>query len=172
MTRAGGRTGTGPGPGEAGRREFPYEWEEDAAVSRRELLGLAALTSAALFLGTLVLAVVGRRDDRRRGSPRLIEGGLSVAPGEALYFHYPGKDDQAVLLRLANGETVAYSQKCTHLSCSVYLNEGTQELLCPCHDGKFNAVTGEPIAGPPQRRLPRIRLEQRGSELYAIEEVP
>jgi Rieske Fe-S protein len=45
-------------------------------------------------------------------------------------------------------------------------------LLCPCHDGKFDALTGEPIAGPPQRRLPRIRLEQRGGELYAIEEVP
>jgi hypothetical protein len=31
---------------------------------------------------------------------------------------------------------------------------------------------GSPTAGPPQRRLPRIRLEQRGDALYAVEEVP
>jgi nitrite reductase/ring-hydroxylating ferredoxin subunit len=153
------------------REEFPYDWERDAAVSRRELLRMAVAASGALFAGTVALAFLGRRNDRRRGSPKPIDGALSLAAGQALYFHYPGKDDQAVLLNLPGQGFVAYSQKCTHLSCSVYHGDDGN-LICPCHDGKFDSRTGEPIAGPPQRRLPRIALEERDGQLYALEERP
>jgi Rieske Fe-S protein len=151
--------------------EFPYDWERDASVSRRELLRLAVVTSGALFAGTVLLSFFGRRNDRRRGSPKPIAGGLTLPEGEALYFEYPGKDDQAVLLNLPGEGLVAYSQKCTHLSCSVYYGDDG-DLICPCHDGKFDARTGEPIAGPPQRRLARIVLEERDGELFALEEHP
>jgi nitrite reductase/ring-hydroxylating ferredoxin subunit len=155
---------------DSGQDEFPYDWERDAAMSRRELLRLVLVTSGAVFAGTLALAIFGRRDDRRRGSRMPIEGGAQLAEGEALYFHYPGEGDQAVLLNLPGEGLVAYSQKCTHLSCSVYAKEG--ELICPCHDGKFDARTGEPISGPPERPLPRILLEEQGGQLFAVEERP
>jgi nitrite reductase/ring-hydroxylating ferredoxin subunit len=151
--------------------EFPYDWEQDAAVSRREVLRLAMLASGALFAGTVALAFLGRRDDRRRGNRAPIAGGLQLAEGEALYFNYPGNDDQAVLLNLPGTGFVAYSQKCTHLSCSVYYGDNGH-LICPCHDGEFDARTGEPTAGPPQRALPRILLEERDGQLFALEEVP
>jgi Rieske Fe-S protein len=153
------------------QRDFPYDWEQDASVTRRDLLGLALLASGALFAGTIVLAVLGKRDDRRRGEPKPIEGGTNLAEGGVLYFKYPGSGDQAMLLNLPGTGLVAYSQKCTHLSCSVYYSD-KGEILCPCHDGKFDAHTGEPTAGPPQRRLPRIQLEQRDGQLFAIEESP
>lgn len=156
---------------EAWQGEFPYDWEHDAAVSRRDLLRMVILTSGAFFAGTVTLAFLGRRDNRRRGEPRAIAGGLELAEGEALYFNYPRSDDQAVLLNLPGTGFVAYSQKCTHLSCSVYYSDGG-ELTCPCHDGKFDARTGEPTAGPPQRPLPRIALEKRDGQLFAIEERP
>lgn len=159
-------------PNERYEADFPYEWEADAAVSRRQLLRLAVYASGALFAGTVFLALLGRSDNRRRGSPKPIAGAADLPQGEALYFHYPGEDDQAVLLNLPGAGLVAYSQKCTHLSCSVYFKQATQELHCPCHDGKFEASTGEPISGPPQRRLPRIVLEQRGDQLFAMEEQP
>ncbi len=156
---------------EAAHDEFPYDWEHDAAMSRRELLRLVLVTSGALFAGTLALAAFGRRDDRRRGSPMPIPGGRELPPGEALYFNYPEKGDQAVLLNLPGQGFVAYSQKCTHLSCSVYYGD-QGDLVCPCHDGKFDARTGDPIAGPPQRALPRIELEERDGQLFAIEQRP
>jgi Rieske Fe-S protein len=158
--------------GEAWRSQFPYDWESDAAVSRRELLRLTVITSGALFAGTVVLSALGLRDDRRRGEPMLIEGAAELPEGEALYFEYPDPDDQAVLLNLPQVGLVAYSQKCTHLACSVYYKEQTGELICPCHEGIFNARTGEPTAGPPQRRLARIPLEQRDGQIWAIEEHP
>lgn len=166
------RSRPAPTPADAWSGEFPYDWEADAAVSRRQLLRLAVLASGALFAGTFVLSLLGRRDDRRRGDPAPIEGARDLPEGEALYFHYPGKDDQAVLLNLPGAGLVAFSQKCTHLSCSVYYRAESEELICPCHDGKFDARTGEPTAGPPQRRLPRLALEERDGQVFAIEQAP
>ena len=35
-------------------------------------------------------------------------------------FQYPGLHDPCILVRLGADKYVAYSQKCTHLSCAVY----------------------------------------------------
>jgi Rieske Fe-S protein len=128
--------------------------------------------SGALFAGTAILAVLGRLRHRRRGSPRPIARVGDVPAGGALYFSYPDEDDQAVLLHLPDGRFVAYSQTCTHLSCSVYYQPEHRRLFCPCHDGVFDPETGEPTAGPPQRRLPRITLARAGDMLIAVEETP
>jgi Rieske Fe-S protein len=72
-----------------------------------------------------------------------------------------------VLTRLADRELVAYSQKCTHLSCAVIPDPGRGALRCPCHDGLFDLRSGKPTAGPPRRPLPRILLEVRGRDVFA-----
>jgi arsenite oxidase small subunit len=54
----------------------------------------------------------------------------------------------------------------------VYYQAQQGRLYCPCHEGMFDPQTGEPTAGPPQRRLPRIALRQDGDLLYALEETP
>jgi Rieske Fe-S protein len=41
-------------------------------------------------------------------------------------------------------------------------------LHCPCHEGLFDLRSGRPIAGPPRRPLPRIVLEVRERDVYAI----
>jgi Rieske Fe-S protein len=40
-------------------------------------------------------------------------------------------------------------------------------MYCPCHEGTFDLATGRPVAGPPRRPLPRVRLEVRGDEIFA-----
>jgi arsenite oxidase small subunit len=154
------------------RADFPYHWDADDFVSRRDLLKLAVLTSGTLFAGTALLALLGWLDDRRRGTPRPIARVDQVPEGGALYFQYPEADDQAVLLHLPGGRFVAYSQKCTHLSCAVYYQPERERLFCPCHEGVFEVATGEPTAGPPQRRLPRIALRREGDVLMALGEAP
>ena len=67
-----------------------------------------------------------------------------------------------------NAETfVAYSQKCTHLSCAVRPRASEGLIVCPCHDGYFDLLSGRPVAGPPRRPLARIRLDVRGDQIYA-----
>jgi Rieske Fe-S protein len=153
-------------------REFPYQRDADDLVTRRHFLQVAVITSGALFAGTVGFAFLGRVDDRRRGSPQPIARVEDLPVGAAHYFNYPGAGDQAVLLHPSEDEFVAFSQKCTHLSCSVYYQPEQDRLFCPCHDGVFEPRGGEPIAGPPQRRLPRISLEVRDGTLYALEEAP
>src|SRR5207247_1641693 len=156
----------GSGDGTSGprqwRAEFPYHWDADDLVSRRELLQLAVYASGALFAAAALLAPLAWP---RGGQPTAVRGiarAREVPQGEARYFHYPEMEEDAVLLHLRDGRFVCYSQKCTHLSCAVYYQPDRGRLYCPCHDGVYDAETGEPIAGPPQRRLPRIQLHQEG----------
>jgi Rieske Fe-S protein len=165
-------SGHSAGRPEAWRQEFPYRIDADEAIGRREFLVLAVLTSGAVAAATVGLALKGRGDSRRRGSPQPIVAAADVAVGQAHYFHYPSSDDQAVLIRLSEDRFAAYSQKCTHLSCAVKFRPDQNDLHCPCHEGKFDPATGEPLAGPPRRRLPRIELRQEGGMLMAVEEVP
>jgi Rieske Fe-S protein len=152
--------------------EFPYHWDADDLVSRRQFLNFTVYTSGALFAVTTFLAMLGLI---RRPAPteeRLIARASEIAEGEVVYFHYPGPEDEAMLLHLPGDRFVAYSQTCTHLACSVYYQPQHDRLLCPCHEGIFNPVSGDPTAGPPQCRLPRITLRQEGDLLYAVARVP
>ncbi len=73
-----------------------------------------------------------------------------------------------MLVHLSGGELAAYSQKCTHLVCVVFWEAEDQEFVCPCHEGIFDATTGAPVAGPPQRGLPQIQLDVRNDTIWAV----
>ena len=55
-----------------------------------------------------------------------------------------------------------------HLSCAVRYETGGTRIECPCHRGFFAVDDGRPIAGPPTRPLPRVRLESRADGVYAV----
>lgn len=155
------------------RGEFPYYWDADELVSRRELLQFAVYTSGALFASTLFLALLGLYQSLQPAAvakEQLIARVGDVPEGKAHYFNYPSPGDQAMLLHLPGDRFVAYGQRCTHLSCAVYYQSERGRLVCPCHEGVFDPQTGEPVAGPPQRRLAQIRLQRRGEAIYAIAE--
>lgn len=150
------------------RRDFPIGWENDHYVSRRDLAKFLTLGSALLVGANALIALVGRFRRRPEAPARAIAGATSLAPGQSLLFRYPTDEDPCILVRMLDGRFVAYSQVCTHLSCAVVHRAGTESLLCPCHLGAFSCAEGLPTAGPPTRRLPHIRTERRGGELWAV----
>jgi Rieske Fe-S protein len=83
-------------------------------------------------------------------------------------FQYPTVNDPCILVKTPDQKLVAYSQKCTHLSCAVYYSARQNRLECPCHEGYFSIDSGRVLQGPPPRPLPKIRLEQRGDQVFAI----
>jgi Rieske Fe-S protein len=87
--------------------------------------------------------------------------------GGAMTFSYPGEQDDCVLIRPAENVFAAYGQKCTHLSCAVRPRVERGLLECPCHDGAFDLSSGRPVAGPPRRSLPLVRLDVRNGQVYA-----
>ena len=82
-------------------------------------------------------------------------------------FRYPAEHDTAILVRTGADTFVAYSQKCTHLSCAVIPRPAEGVFHCPCHEGVFDLRSGRVLAGPPPRPLPRITLELHGDDIYA-----
>ena len=154
--------------------EFPYERDEEAQVTRREFCNFLGLTSAALFVGAAGFAAKAALDERESVSlpAARIDGAESLAPNSSLNFSYPTERDSAILIRTADGAYHAYGQKCTHLSCPVYYAREHQRLECPCHEGAFNAATGEVLYGPPPRALDVIELETRDGQVWAIGRTP
>ncbi len=149
------------------REDFPIRWENDHYVTRRDLIKFLTLGSALLVGANVGIAVAGKTWSKPSYPALRIAGAELLAPSSSLLFRYPTEKDPAILLRTVNGEYHAYSQVCTHLSCSVIYQPENNCLFCPCHIGKFELTEGRPIAGPPVRPLPRILLEQRADELYA-----
>ncbi|MCS6926214.1 MAG: ubiquinol-cytochrome c reductase iron-sulfur subunit [Candidatus Binatia bacterium] len=148
--------------------DFPLNWTEDHEVTRRQFTAFLTLISTALFLGT---GFVGVREWWRRRyatpPPARIATVNEVPVGGVKLFHYPTLHDPCLLLRLSADRFVAYSQKCTHLSCPVVYRGMEQGLYCPCHAGLFAAEDGRVLAGPPRRPLPRVSLTRHGEELWA-----
>lgn len=141
----------------------------DSSVTRRDYLRMLVTISGGLVLGAV--AVAAGVFPRRTGSIGARKIAETIAPGAAVAFAYPGPYDRAVAMRLADGSLVAYSSICTHLSCAVLWESDREELLCPCHNGRFAASNGEVLAGPPPRSLPVIHLEERSDGIYAVRAV-
>ena len=152
----------------AWRQDFPIDAAQDQYLVRRDFMKFMVLTSLAFTAGQFWIAATDWW--RRRGSatpPARIAAATDLPVGGALLFHYPGPSDPCVLMRLGESDFVAFSQKCTHLSCAVIPDPGHGVLRCPCHEGLFDARSGRPLAGPPRRPLPEIQLETRGGQIYA-----
>lgn len=155
--------------------EFPYDRDEEAQVTRREFCNFLGLTSAALFVGAAGFAGKAALDARQTETfaPAKIAGAEAMVPGSALNFRYPTQRDTAILVRTLDGTYHAFGQKCTHLSCPVYFDPDHQRLECPCHEGAFNAETGDVLHGPPPRPLDTVTVEVRGNgEVWALGRAP
>jgi Rieske Fe-S protein len=154
--------------------EFPYERDEEAQVTRREFCNFLGLTSAALFAGAAGFAAKAAIDARESETlpAAQIVSAETLAPNTSLNFNYPTERDSAILIRTADGAYHAYGQKCTHLSCPVYYSRDHQRLECPCHEGAFDAATGNVLYGPPPRALDAIDLETRDGQVWATGRTP
>jgi Rieske Fe-S protein len=149
------------------RTDFPIEWEGDHYVSRREMVKFLTLGSLLLTGANWVTAVAGHLKHRREYPEKMVGLVSTLEQQRWLLFRYPTERDPCIAVRTQEGKLVAYSQVCTHLSCAVIYHQVDNKLFCPCHNGSFNILQGEPIGGPPTRRLPRILIEQRGDQLFA-----
>ena len=149
------------------RDEFAINQADERYVNRRQFAKFLVLTSLGMFVGNVWIAV---RSFLRRApayEPRTIGRVSEVAVGGVKLFSYPGEHDPCILVRTSPETVVAYSQKCTHLSCAVFYAPEARRLECPCHEGYFAVEDGSVLQGPPPRPLPRVVLERRGDELVA-----
>jgi nitrite reductase/ring-hydroxylating ferredoxin subunit len=150
------------------RQDFPIDSAQDAYVARRDFTKFLGLTSLAFVVGQFWIALQNRWRRARGELPMVAVGKVDELPaGEARTFHYPTEADPAILIRFDEATLLAYGSQCTHLQCPVLPMMSTRQLHCPCHHGYFDMQTGQPVAGPPRRPLPRIALKVQGGVIYA-----
>ena len=151
----------------AWREDFPIDWAEDQYVERRDFVKFLVLISAAFTAGQFWIGIEDWFQRRQTVFARTRIASLDQLAGGIVVFNYPGPQDPCVLVRTKTGNLVAYSQKCTHLSCAVIPRPDLGVLQCPCHEGVFDLSTGRQLAGPPPRPLPRITIEVAGNDVFA-----
>jgi nitrite reductase/ring-hydroxylating ferredoxin subunit len=149
------------------RDEFSIHAADERYVTRRQFAKFLTLASLGMFVGNLWI-LLRAWFGKRPSYPTIRVASLSEIPmGGVKLFHYPTPQEQCILIRLSADGYVAYSQKCTHLSCAVYYAPERQRLECPCHEGYFSVRDGSVLQGPPPRPLPRVVLEKLGKDLFA-----
>lgn len=150
------------------KEEFSVRTADERYVTRRQLTKFLVLTSFGMYVGNLWILVRSLFYKAPAYPQQPVARVGEIPVGGVKLFAYPTKDDHCILVRTAENEHVAYSQKCTHLSCAVYYSRESNQLECPCHKGFFSIADGSVLQGPPSRPLPRIVLEKRGDELVAL----
>ena len=154
-----------------------YQLENDSGepgpvVGRRRFIKYLLGFSAVATLGGVLTPVIGYLWPPRRpstgGSGRVQIGTTADFPagqGQVI----PVNDKPVIVVNTAQGGLKAFSAICTHLGCIVEWDQNRQFILCPCHDGRFNAITGAVISGPPPAPLAESALTVEGDAVYVTD---
>jgi len=149
------------------RDEFSIETGAESYVARRQFAKFLVLTSLGMFVGNVWIIVRSWFASKPLFQPQSLGSLEDIGIGEVKLFSYPTPEDPCILIRTDGNQYVAYSQKCTHLSCAVYFAKNENRIECPCHEGYFSVEDGSVIQGPPPRPLPRVILRREGENLIA-----
>jgi arsenite oxidase small subunit len=147
--------------------------EQAAGLSRRSLLAVGAAGTVASAAGATAA------EAKSRSYPRVRVISLSkLKVNRAHTFDYPLKGQSNVLLDLGRAvpsgvgpkkSIVAFSSLCQHMGCPVGYERGRRELVCPCHQSRYDPERlGAIIQGVATRALPRVHLEVRRGAVYAV----
>ncbi|MCB9771555.1 MAG: Rieske (2Fe-2S) protein [Candidatus Omnitrophica bacterium] len=149
--------------------DFPLDQGKDSNVSRRDFVRYLALVSLGFFTGTSTIFLRSLFKTAPVYTQRMkIIDRDDLKIGESYVFGIPGIKEQAILLRLGEDQFVAFGQKCTHLQCPVIWKKEEKMLFCPCHKGAFNGTTGDVLYGPPERPLPKLKIEVAPDGVYFV----
>ena len=149
------------------RDEFSINTGTESYVARRQFAKFLVLTSLGMFAGNVWIVIRSWFASKPLFRPQLLGSLADIGIGEVKLFSYPTPEDPCILIRTEANQYVAYSQKCTHLSCAVYFASQQNRIECPCHEGYFSVKDGSVLQGPPPRPLSRIILRREGDDLIA-----
>lgn len=77
---------------------------------------------------------------------------------------YVDKQAKVVVTQPKAGEFKAFSGVCTHAGCVVgSVEEG--QIICPCHNSRFDMTSGEPLSGPAEKALPAKKATEQGGQI-------
>ena len=152
--------------------DFPIERVEAEHVSRREFTKFLCLVSGGMAVGSGWVAVKDRLfPPHRIQGEAFVCKTTEVPSGGTFPFTVSGSKIPFILIHLNDGNWRAFEQKCTHLSCAVFYQPAADKIQCPCHNGWFDARTGNVLQGPPPRPLRRLEVIVKEDQIYVTEPI-
>ncbi len=143
---------------------------ESPQSRRRFLRWLAGLTVVST-LAMVVTPILGflvppRTSGTSAGGKVLVAKTSDIPPGAGKVVALGSKP--AIVVNTDQG-VHAFSAICTHLGCVVAWNDLAGVIQCPCHDGRFNPVSGTVVSGPPPAPLPALDVSVEGDQIFLSE---
>ncbi len=141
-------------------------------MKRRDFIKASAGFLAALAVAPSTFAI-GR--ERLTGSvytpypEKKIGSFKEIQRKGTLSFNYPDNSSPCLAVFVPGAGVVAFSTLCTHKGCPVVYKADERVFECPCHFSRFDVdKPGQEVCGQATTKLPRIELEVRGDDVYAI----
>ena len=137
-------------------------------ISRRGFIGLIkqflAVTGLAAITGPIVAFFWPSKLEEYPTEPVPVGPPDEIPVGTSKTI--PFGRNPAIVIHHPDVGFVAYSAECTHFTCIVSYHADIKQLVCPCHDGYFDATNGNVISGPPPEPLMSIPLFEQDGILY------
>jgi nitrite reductase/ring-hydroxylating ferredoxin subunit len=75
-------------------------------------------------------------------------------------FTNPADDNDSLLIRLPNGNFVAFESDCPHEGVTCHYDSGLQKIVCPRHTAYFDPFNNAAVLqGPPKKPLPSVPIK-------------
>ena len=146
---------------------------------RRAFIKTTVLLSGTAILSGIPLISYFIAPALKKATGKWVDFGAAedLTPGgiEMLTYEFMVKDGWLVLpqrgfvwaKRNQDHNIKVFSSTCTHLACNVIWQEETNQFICPCHSGRFDA-NGKPLAGPPTKPLSILesKIEEENLLVY------
>jgi Rieske Fe-S protein len=130
------------------------------------LLGFSVISTLALVATPIVGFLVPPKTQGAAGGGRQLAGTTDdIAAGQGTVVAMGNKP---VIVVNTDQGVKAYSAICTHLGCIVAYDATLGHIVCPCHDGHFNPLTGQVLSGPPPAPLPAVTVAVEGKDIYLV----
>ena len=139
-------------------------------MGRRQFMRLLLGFSLASTVGMIVTPIVGflipKKTEGGPGGGRVVAAKLADLPGGTGKVVAMGSSPVVVVN--AEAGIRAFSAVCTHLGCIVEFDPTVKQIVCPCHDGHFNASSGAVISGPPPQPLKPVNVAVEGDQVFLV----
>ncbi|MBV9712332.1 MAG: Rieske (2Fe-2S) protein, partial [Ktedonobacteraceae bacterium] len=94
------------------------------------------------------------------GHTGTVIGSTAMAPNSVVEFN----NNQDLLIRLPNGNFVAYNRACTHEGVPINYDPVTKKMVCPAHGAIFDpAQNAKVLQGPAPTPVKAVKIRLNGN---------
>lgn len=126
------------------------------------LLGFSAFATLAAIVYPILKFMVPPTIVEAQQNSVVVGKNAEFATNSGKIFKFGSKP--GIIIRTETGDLKAFSASCTHLSCIVQYDPVSKQIVCACHNGKYD-LNGKNVAGPPPRPLDAFVVNVKGDDV-------